>query len=173
MPPRFPCDLAASMTANLPRFLVGLSGAAPGRSADSKTFAILAAAAWLLMLVLIAVAVRVNWGIAKRLPQWAVVVTLIAIGIVVVVAFVWNFVWLGPAALIAVMAAWVWFLARWLFPRVPEVEEKMERVLDPQRAAEEDAEQVVSAQRGVALEDVLDDVMREEHPEDLESIQEE
>jgi hypothetical protein len=55
---------------------------------------------------------------------------------------------------------------------MPEVQERMERARDPQLAAEQDAERAVSAQRGADLEHVLDDVVREEHPEDVEAIEE-
>jgi len=138
----------------------------------SQAFTILAAAAWVVTLVLIAVAVRANWGMAKHLPQWLVTVLLIAIGVLVLVAFVAHTALVGIAALIAVFATWLWFLARWLFPRMPEVQEHLERVTDPQLAAEHEAERAASAQRGAALEQVLDEAVREEHPEDLEAIEE-
>ncbi len=150
--------------------LFGLA-ASIGGTTVSTTFTILAAVAWAVTLVLIAVAVRANWGVAKHMPQWLVTVTLIAIGALVLVAVISHTALLGIAALIAVFAIWVWFLARWLFPRVPEVHEHMERVMDPQLVAEQDAERAASAERGAALEHVLDEVVREEHPEDVEAIE--
>lgn len=150
--------------------LFGLA-ASIGGTTVSTTFTILAAVAWAVTLVLIAVAVRANWGVAKHMPQWLVTVTLIAIGALVLVAVISHTALLGIAALIAVFAIWVWFLARWLFPRVPEVHEHMERVMDPQLVAEQDAERAASAERGAALEHVLDKVVREEHPEDVEAIE--
>ena len=122
--------------------------------------------------MLIAVAVRANWGVAKHLPQWLVTVVLLAVGALVLAAFFANTVWLGIAALVAVFALWMWFLARWLFPRVPEVHEHFERAMDPQLAAEQDADAHSSAERGAALEHVLDEVVHEEHPEDVKAIEE-
>jgi len=148
------------------------ASSASGGSTPSPAFTILAAIAWLVTLALIAVAVRANWGLAKRLPQWLVTVFLIVIGVLVIVAFVAHTAWIGIAALIAVFATWLWFLARWLFPRMPEVQERLERARDPRLAAEQEAEQAVSAQRGADLEQVLDDVVREEHPEDVKAIEE-
>ena len=55
---------------------------------------------------------------------------------------------------------------------MPEVQERLERARDPRLAAEQEAEQAVSAQRGADLEQVLDDVVREEHPEDVKAIEE-
>lgn len=157
--------------------LFGVTTAAPGATSASSgsgglstTFSVLAAAAWVITLALIALAVRANWGLVKRLPQWAVTVALIAIGILVLVGFVAHTAWIGIAALIAVFAAWLWFLARWLFPRMPEVQERMARAEDPRLAAEHEAERAAAAQRGAALEHVLDDAVREEHPDDLEAL---
>ncbi len=137
----------------------------------TTTFTILAAVAWVATLALIAVAVRANWGVAKHMPQWLVTVTLVAVGALVVAAFFANTVWLGIAALVTVFAVWIWFLARWLFPRVPEVHERFERARDPQLAAEQDADRAESAERGTALEHVLDEVVHEEHAEDIEAIE--
>ena len=144
----------------------GTGGATP-----AQTFTILSAVAWAVTLVLIVVAVRANWGIAKHVPNWAVTVTLVAIGVLVLVAFASHTGWVAIAALIAVFAAWMWFLARWLLRRVPEVPEHFERVVHPGLAAEQDAERAASAERGAALEDVLGDMVREEHPEDLKAVQ--
>jgi hypothetical protein len=138
----------------------------------TTTMTILSAAVWVVTLILIAVAIRANWGVAKHMPQWAVTLTLIAVGALVVVAFVSHTGWVAIAALIAVFATWLWLLARWLFPRVPEVHEHMERVMNPELAAEQDAARAASAQRGAALDDVLDDMVREEHPDDLKAVQE-
>jgi len=143
----------------------GATLASSAAGTRSPTIAIVAAAAWVLTLVLIAVAVRANWGIARHMPPWAVTATLIAIGALVVVAFVARPAWVGITALIAVFATWLWFLARWLFPRLPEVQEYIDRSTDPQLAAEQDAERAVSVQRGAALDEVLDEAVREEHPE--------
>ncbi|MGZ4200358.1 MAG: hypothetical protein ACXVP1_09245 [Thermoleophilia bacterium] len=137
----------------------------------TETLSILAAVAWAITLVLIAVAVRASWGVAKHLPQWLVTVILLAVGVLVLLAFVVNTAWLGIAALVTVFAVWIWFLARWLFPRVPEVHERFERARDPQLAAEQDADRAESAERGAALEHVLDEVVHEEHPEDIKAIE--
>ncbi|HVN42883.1 MAG TPA: hypothetical protein VMT50_08870 [Steroidobacteraceae bacterium] len=132
--------------------------------------AILAAVAWALTLVLIAVAVAANWQLTKRMSPRLVTAILIAIGVLVLIAFVWNPVWLGVAALVAVFAVWAWFLARRLPGEVTEVHDHFERVAHPERAAEQDAERAESAERGTALEHVLDEAVHEEHPEDLEAI---
>jgi hypothetical protein len=164
--------LAASTGSGLPRLVIGFGKPDIDSTTVSTTFTILAAVAWAVTLVLIAVAVRANWGVAKHMPQWLVTVTLVAIGALVLVAVFSSTALLGIAALVAVFALWLWFLARWLFPRVPEVHEHMERVRDPALAAEQEAERAVAAERGAALEHVLDDVVREEHPEDIEAIEE-
>jgi hypothetical protein len=134
-------------------------------------FAILAAAAWAVTLVLIAVAVRANWRFTQHLSTGAATAVLIAVGVLVVLAFVWNPVWLGIAALVAVFAVWTWFLARRLPTEITDVHEHMERAAHPQLAAEQDAERAESARRGAALEHVLDEVVREEHPEDTKAIE--
>ena len=134
-------------------------------------FAILAAIAWAVTLVLIAVAVRASWRLTKHLSAGAATAILIAVGVLVVLAFVWNPVWLGIAALVAVFAVWTWFLARRLPAEITDVQEHVERVAHPQLAAEQDAERAESAERGAALEHVLDEAVREEHPEDLGAIE--
>ena len=147
-----------------------IASGSSGTTAQSWT--ILSALAWALTLVLIVVAVRANWGIAKHVPNWAVTLTLVAIGVLVLIAFASHTGWVAIAALIAVFAAWLWFLARWFFRRVPEVHEHFERVAHPELAAEQDAERAATAERGAALEHVLDDMVREEHPDDLKAVQE-
>jgi len=135
------------------------------------SLAIVAAVAWAVTLVLIAVGVRANWRLTRNLSSRAVIATFGVVGVLIVIAFVWNPVWLGIAALVAVFAIWTWFLARRLPSEVTEVHDHMERVVDPQLAAEQDAERAVSAERGAALEHVLDEVVHEEHPEDLTEIE--
>jgi len=113
----------------------------------------------------IAVAVRANWGLAKRLPQWLVTVFLIVIGVLVLVAFVAHTAWIGIAALIAVFATWLWFLARWLFPRMPEGAGSAWRGPEtPSSPPNRTLSARVSAQRGADLEHVLDDVVRRSTP---------
>lgn len=130
------------------------------------------AVAWAITLVLIAVAVRANWGVARHMPNWAVTLTLVAIGALVLVAFASHTGWVAIAALIAVFATWMWLVARHLLQRVPEVHEHFDRVMHPEEAAAHDAEQAASSERGSALEHVLDDMVHEEHPEDLKAITE-
>jgi hypothetical protein len=143
-----------------------------GGSFVSQAFTVLSAIAWVVTLVLIVIAVRANWGIAKHMPNWAVTLTLVAIGALVLVAFVSHTGWVAIAALIAVFASWLWLLARWLFPRIPKVHEEYERVAHPELAAEQDAARAASSERGAALEHVLDDMVHEEHPDDLKAVQE-
>jgi len=154
---------------------VGVTASASSNSSfwwtPSAGFTVLMVAAWAVTLALIAVGVRANWGIVRHMPQWLVTVALIAIGALVLVAFVSHTAWVGLAALIALFATWLWFLTRWLFPRMPEVQERMERAADPRLAAEKETYRAASAQRGAALEHVLDDVVREEHPEDIEAVE--
>ena len=150
----------------------GASSAPSGSGGPSPAFTILAAIAWVVTLALIALAVRANWGLAKHLPQWLVTVFLIVIGVLVIVAFVAHTAWIGIAALIAVFATWLWFRPAGRSPARPRCRSAWERVRTPQVAAEQEAEQAVSAQRGADLEQVLDDVVREEHPEDVKAIEE-
>ena len=133
--------------------------------------AILAAVAWAVTLVLIAVAVAANWRLTRHLSKGLVTVVLIAIGALVLVAFVWQPVLLGIAALVAVFAVWTWFLVRRLPGEVTGVHDHFERVAHPERAAERDVERARSAERGAALDRVLDEAVREEHPEDLAAIE--
>ena len=126
---------------------------------------------WGITLVLIALAIWGNWGIAKRMPTWAVAATEVAIGALVLVALLSNNAWIAIAALIALFAGWIWFVVRYGFTHIPDV---AERLSDPQykeHQAELHAEQAEQARRGDALEGVLGQVMREEHPEDIANVE--
>jgi len=126
---------------------------------------------WCVTLALIALAVWGNWNFTKRLPAWAVTVVLVVVGVLVVVALLRHTSLIGVGLLVALFAVWVWFLARAFVRHVPDV---VERVSDPQykeHQAELHAAQTEQAKRGDALEGVLGKVMREEHAEDIATVE--
>jgi len=140
-------------------------------SGITQGMTIASAVLWGITLVLIAVAVAGNWGITKRLPGWAVTLVLVVVGVLVLIALLRHSSLIGIAALVALFAFWVWFLARYFLKRAPDV---AQRLSDPQykeHQAELHAEQAEQAKRGDALEGVLGQVMREEHAEDIAAVE--
>jgi hypothetical protein len=105
----------------------------------SASFTFLAATAWVVMLLLIAVAVRANWGAPKYLPRWLVAVIVIAIGGLLVIAFVSNSTYVAMTALYASVAMWLLYLFSWTFPRVPGLHEHADTNPDSESPADQNS----------------------------------
>jgi len=132
----------------------------PGPGFASVALTIAALVGWIATAIIIAIAVRANWGVARHMPGWAVTLTIIAIGALLGVAIVSSSAWFAVAAVLALFALWLWFVVRVAFWHIPDVAERLADRRYKHRA-ERRADQAEQARRGDALEDVLGTAMRD------------
>ncbi|HMK93297.1 MAG TPA: hypothetical protein VK576_09885, partial [Thermoleophilia bacterium] len=97
----------------------------PGPGFTSVALTIAAVVGWLATAIVIAIAVRANWSVARHVPGWAVTLTIAAIGALLAVAIVSSTAGFVVAAVLALAVLWLWFIVRVVFRRMPAVAERL------------------------------------------------